>query len=395
MRSSLRVLTCLAGLLAACTDQVVSPDGSTTGQPQSASLAVQATSSDDIQRLARALAAGMGSPQIRTQVLRAMRASRVTEHKLVWQDFVRTVQGRALMAAAARGAGATSAELEAISLRLPELDFYMPAREHRLTWKGSADLLVAGTVGARAPTVGYSPQRSSVPLNLRLALPTQVLFVLQPAERKSVRIRIQARKDGPTIQDPDDGDESGTMVLIEAGKDPVVLPLSDRISPKQECIPDINGGGCNTGGGGGGWTPTPDVTRIPSFYTYDVTDNDNPYEGNEFEFHSRYYLASGSLARYMVYRREGVRPNTLTTTNNAVLIDRRIRENTAETIKVTLIETDGWPNPDDNFGVSTIKDNPTGPSSPQGLKWYHWYEGASIPTVRLGVTATVMWELKY
>lgn len=97
----------------------------------------------------------------------------------------------------------------------------------------------------------------------------------------------------------------------------------------------------------------------------------------------------------MVYRREGVHPHTLTSTNNAVLINRRIRENTAETIKTTLMETDAWPNGDDNYGTSTVRDNPAGPSSPQTLKWYDF--GGTTPWGQpiLGVSATVMWQLKF
>jgi hypothetical protein len=392
MKRNVLVLGVTAGLLVACTEEIVSPGGSVSERPQSSSLAIQTKSSADAaQRLARALAAAMATPQIRATVLRSMRASQVTEHKLVWQEFVRTAPGRALVAAAARSAGATPAELEAISLRLPALDFYVPAREHRRTWKGGADLLVAATLTEQAPTVAYSSNGTSVPLDLRNRAPRQALFVLQPAERKSVRIRIQARRDGPTIQDADDGDASGTLVLLEPGKDPVVLPLRDGIRPMEECNPEQ--GSCGGGGTGGGWTPVPDVTRIPSITTFDVCDNNNCWEGNEFEFRSKYYLANGSLAASAVYRREGVHPHTTVSTNNAVLINKRIRENTAETIRVTLIETDGWPNPDDNYGTSTIRDNPTAPSSPQNLRYYDF--GGTTTTPIVGVVATVMWQLKF
>ncbi len=385
------LLACIVGLTA-CSNDVVSPPNDPSPPAGGAAATGIALSGDAAQGLARALAAAMAVPEVRGKVLRAMRASRVTEHKLVWQEFIRTAEGRALIAAAASAAKVDAAELERASSRLPELDFYVPAREHRLTWKGGSDLLVAATVNDNAPTLAYSPGGFSVPLDLRQAPPRHALMVLQPAERKSVRVRVQAKKDGPTIQDSDDGDESGTLVLTSPGGASVVLSLGDIIA-FQECIPDDNGGGCGSGGGGGGGgsPPVQDATRLTSFFTGQVCDNNDCGQGNEFEFRSRYYLANGSLAASAVLRREGVKPGTLTTVN-AILINRRIRENTTETIRVTLIETDGPFDSDDNYGVSTIRDNPTGPSSPTSLRWLDY--GGPFPG-SLAVSATAMWTLKY
>lgn len=81
-----------------------------------------------------------------------MRASPVTEHKLVLQEFVKTPGGRRLVEASAKASGVEVSTIEQLIARLPDMDFYAPFQEHRLTWKATADVFVAATMDVNTET---------------------------------------------------------------------------------------------------------------------------------------------------------------------------------------------------------------------------------------------------
>lgn len=87
---------------------------------------------EKVDKLAKQLALAMDADSIRFLVRDAMRASLVSEHKLVLQEFVRTPTGQKVLAASASAGNRDPEQLAADIAHLPPLDFYVPSREHTL-----------------------------------------------------------------------------------------------------------------------------------------------------------------------------------------------------------------------------------------------------------------------
>lgn len=190
-------------------DSIVSPGTPITAESNA--------STSRTEKVARAFALAMRREDIRAQVRNALRASPWTEHKLLLQSFVTTPAGRHLVRAAAEAAGTEPAQIQALVAELPLMDFYVPIRGHRLSWRGTADVSVAATL-LHDPEVltGYRTDGSATIYDLRNGPPTEALLVMHPAERKSRRIRPQADRPGLVIQDADDGELSGTLLWTGA-----------------------------------------------------------------------------------------------------------------------------------------------------------------------------------
>ena len=157
------------------------------------------------QTLARDIALAMNDAAIRAHVRNAMRESRVTDHKLILQDFVRTRHGADFVRAIAAASGTTDDAVLARIDRLPAMDFYVPFQSHRLAWKGSPDLLVAASFQPDAPELSSFALDGSVQtLRLSDGSPARTLLILHPAEPTNVRPPNGQVDDGETIQSPDD-----------------------------------------------------------------------------------------------------------------------------------------------------------------------------------------------
>lgn len=96
--------------------------------------------------VAGAFAAAMSEGTIRFLVRDAMRASLLTEHKLVLQEFVATPAGRTLVNAGAMAIGVTGDSLGRVIASLPPMDFYVPGAAHRKSWRGDGQVLVAAAL---------------------------------------------------------------------------------------------------------------------------------------------------------------------------------------------------------------------------------------------------------
>lgn len=338
MRSRCWALATLLGVatgLSGCADrgQVVAPKG--TG------FAV--ASLDDV---ARAFALGMATPEIRADVRDAMRASRLTEHKLSLRDFAASANGERLLREAAQASGMPLADLRATIAALPDLDFYVPVRQHRLTWRATADYVVAVGLEDVVPTTGYDAAGHSVPLDFRQPEPpSQVVLMLQSAETKSPRIAPQPDVPGQTIQDPGDGEVSGSLVITDPDGTTRTFYLADMrdpgvVIPRVECAPEVIY--CEPDPPP---PPPPPSTQtyIERIYTNGVCDN-ACWESNEFEF--RAVTSSGATN---AIRLEGI-PESGTTYLHALLIYAvPPMQLCAENCTAAARETDGWPNPDDLY----------------------------------------------
>jgi len=106
--------------------------------------------------LARSLALALGDPAFRAHVKAELDGSPFREHKLPFQRFL-TAQGSPL-ATMARYSGLATADLAGAADRAIPLEMYLPVPEHRRSWKGDANVLVATAVADHDPPVAFDLQ---------------------------------------------------------------------------------------------------------------------------------------------------------------------------------------------------------------------------------------------
>lgn len=140
----------------------------------------------DAQTIAKGLALAMRNPSVRAQVHAAMRGSSSNEHKLVLQEFVNTTSGVKVLGAVAQALGQSLSATKSEVASLPALDFYLPFKPHRQTWKPSADVYVATTFDKRAPSItAYGTNGQVLQLRQADGVPAVPLIILHPAEPKT------------------------------------------------------------------------------------------------------------------------------------------------------------------------------------------------------------------
>ncbi|MFL5539470.1 MAG: hypothetical protein ACJ8J0_10785 [Longimicrobiaceae bacterium] len=156
--------------------------------------------------------------EVRATVRNAMRASLVSEHKLVLQEYVRTQSGQLLVETAAAAAGLTPAALRSQIDALPELDFYVASRDQRRSWQGSAKIAVVANAEQDAKVFpGFDASGKPVQQLGHEAMPgVEAVFVMHRAEEKFLRVYPQANVPGTVIQEPEDGEENGMLELKDA-----------------------------------------------------------------------------------------------------------------------------------------------------------------------------------
>jgi hypothetical protein len=137
----------------------------------------------------------------------------VNEHKLVLQDFVETYAGRRIMTAAASKLAMNPDRLQRLVADLPRFDLYFPFKQHRQTWEGTPDLLVAVVYEEDAPTISAVAVDGSV-TTLRLAdgVPRLPLLIMHPEEAKLRRENPQTDARGRVVQDVTDGTVAAVTV---------------------------------------------------------------------------------------------------------------------------------------------------------------------------------------
>lgn len=93
--------------------------------------------------VARGIALALSSSALRAGLLTDMRDSKWTQHKLVLREYFKTLTGQRLATAAARESDVSlSVFLDSVAV-LPDADLYVPSRADRMSWQGTADVLVA------------------------------------------------------------------------------------------------------------------------------------------------------------------------------------------------------------------------------------------------------------
>lgn len=344
----------IALTLSGCADEPTGPQ-SPMVEPSVASLALD----DQSLTLARALALGMNDEGVRSAVRVAMRMSPLTEHKLVLQEFIATPSGDALLRSSAARSGTPVETLRMLIKSLPHLDFYMPGREHRRSWKGERAARVAVTLARDSRHAMSNPANGDASLQQTPQFWAQPVFLLHPAERKSRRIAPRSLGPGLTIEDSDDGQISGTIVDYLPDGTSRVTELADYFAARplfllEPCDPVTAIEPCPSEeiGGGGGGTLAGDTTYLRDIVILGVCDNGNCDEGNEFEWHTYFSADSGrTWTDRRNIRLEGIPSDYAATVNIAAVLKepRGLRE----LITTDVVETDFW-SPDDHFDPSPV-----------------------------------------
>jgi hypothetical protein len=166
------------------------------------------------------------------KALPALSPTQSPRHKLVLQELLASPAG-----AGVRLAVAATLRLEPTVLlekvrALPRLDFYVPSRQDRLTWIGTANVVVGSlwipnSVDAVYTTEGHEVSAEKRPLQGR------VLFVLRSEEAKNKRIDPQPLTSGLVIQDANDGELGGSFESVDGSGHRTVTELADLLPSKR------------------------------------------------------------------------------------------------------------------------------------------------------------------
>lgn len=209
----------LAAVFVATALSACSPDATRPVRPSvQATLISQGVTSRQAQQAewARRVAVALADPALRQRIRNDLRDSPISEFKLQFSDYLRGPSGSRILERLAK----TDAITEAAALQeltsMPPLELYMPVAEHRTTWRGGQDLIVATQVEDTDLPVAWDTQGQRVALSLS-GPPTTPVLVLVPVETdftaplsaKALALRGNPRRE--TIQDP-------SVALIDCGE---------------------------------------------------------------------------------------------------------------------------------------------------------------------------------
>ena len=147
--SRVAALALAVGALA-CSDR---PPGTAPGGPEERRVFAPAGSPE---LLARSLALALGDPAFRAHVKGELDRSPFREHKLPFQRFLAAGPGGGIaLATMARRSGVGMADLAREADGAMPLEMYLPVPEHRRTWTGDANVLVATAVADHDVPVAF------------------------------------------------------------------------------------------------------------------------------------------------------------------------------------------------------------------------------------------------
>jgi len=228
---------------------------------------------------------------LRQRIRNDLRNAPFREHKLEFSRYIRGNSGGILLAKMAQATGRSREELLALIESIRPLEFYMPVDEHRASWTGGEDLLVASILedDPREPPAAFdlegrpvaldhyqppaTPTLSIVPLETDFTRPLDPNLWENTRDQGGRAIGIYQRRAGG----PDQGAAGFQVSLME-----IEEPCDDPT--EIDC-----GGGGGGGGSGGGGTVDPWSTRPTGLYVtylYIPDDHEGFLKGDpEFEIH--------------------------------------------------------------------------------------------------------------
>lgn len=132
-------------------------------------------------KLTRAVARALGKKGLRMRILQDLRKAPYLEHKLHLQSYLSGERGGILRAAMRQKSDLGPDEIDDVLNRAPDLEFYMPVVEHRRSWTGGPDVVIASALDDADEPVGFDVRGNSVGLDPDSPPPEPVL-VLVPVE---------------------------------------------------------------------------------------------------------------------------------------------------------------------------------------------------------------------
>jgi hypothetical protein len=163
-------LAVLVGALA-CSDR---PPGTAPDAPPGEAGILSTAARPEL--LARSLALALGDPAFRAHVKGELDRSPFREHKLSFQRFL--AGGGGALAAMAQRSGLATADLAGAADRAIPLEMYLPVPEHRRSWTGDANVLVATAVADHDPPVAFDLQGNRQLLDAERPPATPVIAVV-------------------------------------------------------------------------------------------------------------------------------------------------------------------------------------------------------------------------
>jgi hypothetical protein len=279
---------CTTFLMLGCADaeETISPVAPQLNQAEAAVQAERVA----LQELTRTVALALQDPGLRQRVKADMRESRFThEHKLHFSSYIRGQSGGILLAKMVKESGKSREEVLALLSEVRPLEFYMPVRAQRESWRGGDDLLVGSILEDHEVPSVYTLRGRQVAVGAEEtpALPALALVPVEANFNRALDARYRNRNDqaGQTI---------GTYMVCEDQ-----LVYSTGFEDSVECGGDFGGGGSGGGTGGGGYVD-PWASRATGLYVTTLNidgDHEGAFKGDpEFEIHLQAPVNNPSVA---------------------------------------------------------------------------------------------------
>lgn len=172
---------------AACQDTVTSPPDSASPREsvnqQPAPGWTESPRGAAAAELTRLVALAFGDSGLRNRVKNDMRRSPFLEHKLEFASYLRGQSGGILLAKMAQHSDATRQEIEDLLNQLDpvRLEFYMPGDEHRATWTGGPEVVIATQFDESQEPAAYTTDGAPFDLH-KTELPDRPVLALVPVE---------------------------------------------------------------------------------------------------------------------------------------------------------------------------------------------------------------------
>ena len=290
-------------------------------------LAVQ-NADRSLRVVTQAVAVAMKEQPVRLAVRDEMRDSPWDVHQVSLQELVAGPAGAGLLTAAAAAAGESTDEFRARLNNLPDLDFYMPSRAQRRTWRGTAGVVVGGSVDAESGSVfAFGQNGEALPNALGAEDGNRPLLLIHPAEPRGRRNQPQPAGVGDVIQSAADGDLATQYTWTDAsGRTTVINPA------------EVTGDSFSTASYG-------DSTYIDHAY-FDTNDSGNDLE---LTFYAKFYRPDGSYLGQWTYSNYSF-PMREPWNKHQPLLLPVLPDSSAAYIELRVREEDSWGNPDEWYG---------------------------------------------
>jgi hypothetical protein len=233
----------LFAVLGACADPISRSVGPAASPDVLASVGSTPAPGEEraaLTRIARLVALSLSTEPARQALKRDLRAAPFREHKLELGPYLRSADGRKLLASMVAANGGDETSLFTTLNAIRRLELYMPVPGHRERWTGKADILVASQLEESAPIVAFDERGVEVAVSAK-APPAQPTISIVPVETRFDQPMDLRRSRNVRDQN---GEAIGTL-------EPVDLRPSNLIACGETC------GGGGSGGSGGGTATIP------------------------------------------------------------------------------------------------------------------------------------------